>query len=98
MEDTMNQLIAEVQRLVTEQQAQAGVIANLRHELTTAQNARGGASGNQKMDPLKLGKPPMFTGDEAKCEDWAFKLKAFKLWGKNPQTQFSGCARWVFYC
>eukprot|EP00971_Amphidinium_carterae_P159965 3171336-Amphidinium_carterae.1 len=29
------------------------------------------------MDPLKLGKPPMFAGDEAAYEDWAFKLKAF---------------------
>eukprot|EP00971_Amphidinium_carterae_P110330 2185942-Amphidinium_carterae.1 len=29
------------------------------------------------MDPLKFGKPPMFTGDEAAFEDWAFKLKAF---------------------
>eukprot|EP00971_Amphidinium_carterae_P130535 2585919-Amphidinium_carterae.1 len=77
MEDTMNQLIAEVQRLVEEQQTQAGVIASLRQELSTAQSARGGASGNQKMDPLKLGKPPMFTGDEAAFEDWAFKLKAF---------------------
>eukprot|EP00971_Amphidinium_carterae_P275755 5471807-Amphidinium_carterae.1 len=34
------------------------------------------------MDPLKLGKPPMFTGDKAAYEDWAFKLKAFM--GKNP--------------
>eukprot|EP00971_Amphidinium_carterae_P131511 2604391-Amphidinium_carterae.1 len=64
MEDTMNQLIAEVQRLVTEQQAQAGVIANLRQELSTAQGARIGASGTQKMDPLKLGRPPTFTGNE----------------------------------
>eukprot|EP00971_Amphidinium_carterae_P085317 1687828-Amphidinium_carterae.1 len=29
------------------------------------------------MDPLKLGKPPMFAGNETKFEDWAFKLKAF---------------------
>eukprot|EP00971_Amphidinium_carterae_P082969 1641256-Amphidinium_carterae.1 len=77
MEDTMNQLIAEVQRLVTEQQAQAGVIAKLRQELSTAQSARGGASGTHKMDPLKLGKPPMFTGNETEFEDWALKLKAF---------------------
>eukprot|EP00971_Amphidinium_carterae_P346715 6488347-Amphidinium_carterae.1 len=77
MEDTVKQLISEVQRLVTEQQTQAGVIANLRQELATAQTARGGASGTQKMDPLKLGKPPMFTGDETAFEDWAFKLKAF---------------------
>eukprot|EP00971_Amphidinium_carterae_P019958 393230-Amphidinium_carterae.1 len=77
MEDTMNQLVAEVQQLVTEQQTQAGVIATLRQELATAQTARAGASGTQKMDPLKLGKPPMFTGDEAAYEDWAFKLKAF---------------------
>eukprot|EP00971_Amphidinium_carterae_P240848 4781339-Amphidinium_carterae.1 len=77
MEDTVNQLIAEVQKLVTEQQAQTGVIANLRQELVTAQSTRVGASGTQKMDPLKLGKPPMFTGDEAAYEDWSFKLKAF---------------------
>eukprot|EP00971_Amphidinium_carterae_P175944 3487635-Amphidinium_carterae.1 len=64
MEEAMNQLIAEVQRLVTEQQAQAGVIANLRQELATAQNARVGASGTQMMDPLKLGRPPTFTGNE----------------------------------
>eukprot|EP00971_Amphidinium_carterae_P194365 3856643-Amphidinium_carterae.1 len=77
MEDTMNQLIAEVQRLVTEQQAQAGVIANLRQELATARTIRAGAGGSQKMVPLKLGNPPMFTGDEAAFEDWAFKFKAF---------------------
>eukprot|EP00971_Amphidinium_carterae_P032285 635922-Amphidinium_carterae.1 len=77
MEDTVNQLIAEVQRLRTDQQTQAGVIANLRQELSTAQTARAGAGGTQKMDPLKLGRPPMFTGDEAAFEDWAFKLKAF---------------------
>eukprot|EP00971_Amphidinium_carterae_P257562 5112584-Amphidinium_carterae.1 len=64
MEDTMNQLIADVQRIVTEQQAQAGVIANLRQELATAQTARVGAGGHQKMDPLKLGRPPMFAGNE----------------------------------
>eukprot|EP00971_Amphidinium_carterae_P213016 4227892-Amphidinium_carterae.1 len=29
------------------------------------------------MDPLKLGKPPMFAGNETEFEDWAFKLKAF---------------------
>eukprot|EP00971_Amphidinium_carterae_P102714 2033142-Amphidinium_carterae.2 len=29
------------------------------------------------MDALKLGKPPMFTGDEVAFENWAFKLKAF---------------------
>eukprot|EP00971_Amphidinium_carterae_P161741 3206254-Amphidinium_carterae.1 len=29
------------------------------------------------MDPLKLGKPPMFAGNETDFEDWAFKLKAF---------------------
>eukprot|EP00971_Amphidinium_carterae_P043408 854316-Amphidinium_carterae.1 len=75
MEDTVNQLIAEVQRLRTDQQTQAGVIANLRQEHSTAQGASAGACGNQKMDPLKLGKPPLFTGDEAAFEDWAFKLK-----------------------
>eukprot|EP00971_Amphidinium_carterae_P019989 393971-Amphidinium_carterae.1 len=69
MEDTVNQLIAEVQRLRTDQQSQAGVIANLRQELATAQTARGGASGTQKMDTLNLGRPPMFTGDEAAFED-----------------------------
>eukprot|EP00971_Amphidinium_carterae_P253310 5029132-Amphidinium_carterae.3 len=62
MEDTVNQLIAEVQRLVAGQQTQAGVITGLQQELL---RARGGTGGNQKMDPLKLGKPPMFTGDEA---------------------------------
>eukprot|EP00971_Amphidinium_carterae_P127420 2524639-Amphidinium_carterae.1 len=77
MEETMNQLIAEVQRLRTDQQTQAGVIANLRQELSTAQTARVGAGGHQKMDPLKLGRPPMFAGNEAEFEDWAFKLKAF---------------------
>eukprot|EP00971_Amphidinium_carterae_P319309 6346551-Amphidinium_carterae.1 len=77
MEDTMNQLIAEVQRLVTEQQAQAGVIANLRQELATAQTNCVGAGGHQKMDPLKLGRPPMFAVNETDFEDWAFKLKAF---------------------
>eukprot|EP00971_Amphidinium_carterae_P220542 4378310-Amphidinium_carterae.1 len=77
MEDTMNQLITEVQRLVTEQQTQAGVIANLRQELSTARGARAGAGGHQEMDPLKLGKPPMFAGSETDFEDWAFKLKAF---------------------
>eukprot|EP00971_Amphidinium_carterae_P097903 1937283-Amphidinium_carterae.1 len=76
MEDTVNQLIAEVQRLRTDQQAQAGVIANLQ-ELSTAQGARAGAGGHQKMDPLKLGRPPMFAGNETDFEDWAFKLKAF---------------------
>eukprot|EP00971_Amphidinium_carterae_P007825 154865-Amphidinium_carterae.1 len=64
MEDTVNQLIAEVQRLRTDQQTQAGVIANLRQELATAQSAHVGASGHHKMDPLKLGKPPMFAGSE----------------------------------
>eukprot|EP00971_Amphidinium_carterae_P269248 5341311-Amphidinium_carterae.1 len=77
MEDTVNQLIAEVQRLRSDQQTQAGVIANLRQELGTAQAARGGAGGNHKMDPLKLGRPPMFAGNETEFEDWAFKLKAF---------------------
>eukprot|EP00971_Amphidinium_carterae_P271552 5388004-Amphidinium_carterae.1 len=61
MEETMNQLIAEVQRRRTDQQTQAGVIANLRQELSTAQASRGNAGGSQKMDPLKLGKPPMFA-------------------------------------
>eukprot|EP00971_Amphidinium_carterae_P111978 2217776-Amphidinium_carterae.1 len=64
MEDTVNQLIAEVQRLRTDQQTQAGIIANLRQELATAQTARGGAGGTQKMDPLKLGRPPTFAGNE----------------------------------
>eukprot|EP00971_Amphidinium_carterae_P009635 190013-Amphidinium_carterae.1 len=77
MEDTVNQLIAEVQRLRTDQQAQVGVIANLRQELVNAQTAHVGAGGHHRMDPLKLGKPPMFTGDEAAYEDWSFKLKAF---------------------
>eukprot|EP00971_Amphidinium_carterae_P058255 1152406-Amphidinium_carterae.1 len=77
MEDTVNQLMAEVQRLRTDQQSQAGVIANLRQELATTQTARGGASATHRMDPLKLGKPPMFTGNETEFEDWAFKLKAF---------------------
>eukprot|EP00971_Amphidinium_carterae_P007657 151413-Amphidinium_carterae.1 len=60
MEDTVKQLISEVQRPVTEteQQTQAGVIANLKQELTVAQAARVGAGGNQKMDPLKRGRPP----------------------------------------
>eukprot|EP00971_Amphidinium_carterae_P040705 798742-Amphidinium_carterae.1 len=69
MEDTVNQWIAEVQRLRSDQQTQAGVIANLRQELSTAQSARGGAGGIQKMDPLKLGRPPMFTGNETKFEE-----------------------------
>eukprot|EP00971_Amphidinium_carterae_P257160 5105469-Amphidinium_carterae.1 len=30
------------------------------------QQARG---GNTRMDPLKLGRPPVFTGDEATYED-----------------------------
>eukprot|EP00971_Amphidinium_carterae_P066583 1318497-Amphidinium_carterae.1 len=55
MEDTMNQLIAEVQRLVTEQQAQAGVIATLRQELATAQTVRGGAVGHQKISQAYTG-------------------------------------------
>eukprot|EP00971_Amphidinium_carterae_P025677 506429-Amphidinium_carterae.1 len=84
MEDTMNQLIAEVQRLVAEQQAQAGVIANLRQEVTIAQTARAGAGGSQKMDPLKLRKPQMFTSDEAAFEDLAFKLKTFM--GQEPTS------------
>eukprot|EP00971_Amphidinium_carterae_P117869 2334981-Amphidinium_carterae.1 len=29
------------------------------------------------MDPLKLGRPPMFAGNTTDFEDWAFKLKAF---------------------
>eukprot|EP00971_Amphidinium_carterae_P130468 2584454-Amphidinium_carterae.1 len=29
------------------------------------------------MDPLKLGKPPMFAGSETEFEDWSFKFKAF---------------------
>eukprot|EP00971_Amphidinium_carterae_P278207 5522629-Amphidinium_carterae.1 len=33
--------------------------------------------GNTKMDPLRLGRPPVFTGYKAACEDWAFKLKVF---------------------
>eukprot|EP00971_Amphidinium_carterae_P064499 1277709-Amphidinium_carterae.1 len=33
--------------------------------------------GNTRVDPLRLGKPPVFTGDEAAYEDWAFKLKTF---------------------
>eukprot|EP00971_Amphidinium_carterae_P171305 3395714-Amphidinium_carterae.1 len=63
MEDTMQQLIAEVQRLVTEQQAQSNTIATLQREL---QDARARPpTGNGRMDPLKLGKPPTFTGTEA---------------------------------
>eukprot|EP00971_Amphidinium_carterae_P349702 6491164-Amphidinium_carterae.5 len=30
-----------------------------------------------RMDPVRLGKPPVFAGDEATYKDWAFKLKAF---------------------
>eukprot|EP00971_Amphidinium_carterae_P288477 5727847-Amphidinium_carterae.1 len=48
MEDTVNQLIDEVQRLRTDQQTQAGVIANLRQELSTAQGAHGGAGGPEE--------------------------------------------------
>eukprot|EP00971_Amphidinium_carterae_P244895 4862258-Amphidinium_carterae.1 len=35
------------------------------------------------MDPLNLAKPPMFTGDEAAFEDWAFKLK---FMGQKPTS------------
>eukprot|EP00971_Amphidinium_carterae_P030663 603441-Amphidinium_carterae.1 len=49
---------------------QAATVATLQREL---QQARG---GNTRMDPLKLGRPPVFTGDEAAYEDWAFKRKA----------------------
>eukprot|EP00971_Amphidinium_carterae_P045889 902731-Amphidinium_carterae.1 len=35
------------------------------------------------MDPLKLGKPPMFTGDEAAFENWAFKLEALRFMGQE---------------
>eukprot|EP00971_Amphidinium_carterae_P201078 3990341-Amphidinium_carterae.1 len=38
------------------------------------------------MDPLKLDKPPMFTGDEAAFENWAFKFKAFKFMGQESTT------------
>eukprot|EP00971_Amphidinium_carterae_P100959 1997360-Amphidinium_carterae.1 len=34
------------------------------------------------MDPLKLGRPLVFTRDEAPCEDWAFKFKAF-MWQES---------------
>eukprot|EP00971_Amphidinium_carterae_P283467 5627023-Amphidinium_carterae.1 len=60
----MQQLIAEVQRLVTEQQAQSNTIATLQRELQEART-RPGNGGNTRMDPLKLGRPPMFTGTEA---------------------------------
>eukprot|EP00971_Amphidinium_carterae_P201234 3993420-Amphidinium_carterae.1 len=36
------------------------------------------------MDPLKLGRPPVFTGDEAAYKDWAFKLKV--LMGQESTT------------
>eukprot|EP00971_Amphidinium_carterae_P124141 2458905-Amphidinium_carterae.1 len=36
------------------------------------------------MDPLKWGRPPVFTRDEAAYEDWAFKLKA--LMGQESTT------------
>eukprot|EP00971_Amphidinium_carterae_P215415 4275426-Amphidinium_carterae.1 len=41
------------------------------------------------MDPLKLGKPPMFTGDEAVFEDWAFKLKAFM------GQEYTNAVQWI---
>eukprot|EP00971_Amphidinium_carterae_P079277 1568550-Amphidinium_carterae.6 len=34
-------------------------------------------TGNTRLDPLKLGRPPVFAGDEATYEDWAFKFKTF---------------------
>eukprot|EP00971_Amphidinium_carterae_P154144 3057136-Amphidinium_carterae.1 len=74
MEGTVRQLLNDVQRLVGEQQTQTATVAVLQRELQEARTTRG---GNTRMDPLKLGKPPVFTGDETPFEDWAFKLKTF---------------------
>eukprot|EP00971_Amphidinium_carterae_P317090 6303401-Amphidinium_carterae.1 len=71
MENTVRQLLNEVQRLVGEQQTQAATVAALQRELQQA------GGGNTRMDPLKLGRPPVFTGDKAAYEDWAFKFKTF---------------------
>eukprot|EP00971_Amphidinium_carterae_P025563 504157-Amphidinium_carterae.1 len=79
MEDTVRQFLNEVQRLVGEQQAQAAEVAALQKEL---QRARGGST---RMD---LGRPPVFTGDEAVYEDWAIKLKAFMEQGSTTAVQW----------
>eukprot|EP00971_Amphidinium_carterae_P242208 4809425-Amphidinium_carterae.1 len=63
MEEAYRQLHAE--------QARATVIMGLQQEFQRA------CAGNTRMDPLILGRPPVFAGDEATCKDWAFKLKAF---------------------
>eukprot|EP00971_Amphidinium_carterae_P235589 4675154-Amphidinium_carterae.2 len=76
MEDTVRQLLNEVQRLVGEQQTQTATVAALQRELQDARS-RTQIGANTRMDPLKLGKPPVFTGIETEFEDWAFKLKAF---------------------
>eukprot|EP00971_Amphidinium_carterae_P273935 5436904-Amphidinium_carterae.1 len=86
MEDTARQLLAEVQWFVGEQHAQPAQVARLQQEFTAAQ-AHG---GNTRMDPLKLGRPPVLTGDEAAYEDWAFKLKAFM--GQESAT----AVQWMF--
>eukprot|EP00971_Amphidinium_carterae_P025574 504326-Amphidinium_carterae.2 len=65
------QLHVVVHRFARAQQAQVTVLTGLQQEL---QRAR---AGNTRMDPLKLGRPLVFAGEKATCEDWAFKLKAF---------------------
>eukprot|EP00971_Amphidinium_carterae_P181133 3593182-Amphidinium_carterae.1 len=83
-EDTVRQLLNEVQRFVGEQQAQAATVAALQRELQQA------GGGNTRMDPLKLGRPLVFTGDEAACEDWAFKLKAFIILSYGARVNDGG--------
>eukprot|EP00971_Amphidinium_carterae_P336778 6473325-Amphidinium_carterae.1 len=50
------------------------------------------------MDPLKLGRPQVFAGDEAVYEDWVFKLSAFMgqwstiavLWMRDMENATDG--------
>eukprot|EP00971_Amphidinium_carterae_P150115 2975698-Amphidinium_carterae.1 len=63
-------------------QTQTTVITGLQQEL---QRAR---AGNTRMDPLKLGKPPVFASDDVTYEHWAFKLKAFMGQGSTTAIQW----------
>eukprot|EP00971_Amphidinium_carterae_P257965 5120428-Amphidinium_carterae.1 len=55
-------------RVVAQQQQQ---IQQQQADLARAQTQ----GQERRQDPLKLGKPSVFSGDESHYEDWIFKLK-----------------------
>eukprot|EP00971_Amphidinium_carterae_P346544 6488066-Amphidinium_carterae.1 len=71
--DRIQRLEAHVQALQQEVVRQDGAMQQMQAEMATRTQQAGGS----RMDPLKLARPPTFSGEEHLFEDWCFKLKTF---------------------